>query len=329
VAAGGEYRTLVCAAPVGRGNYEITSVHPDGRLLAVAMGDGIGLWDLTSSKELAFLRSQGSTFVLFEPSGTLLTNGSAGLLRWPVRADPASPGLVRIGQPQKLFVPGPICHIARSHDGGVIAVSQFQGGRVLHADRPDQPITLGPHDDARGVAVSPDGRWVATASFTRTGVKIWDALSGKLLKELPIDLSWVDFSPDGKWLATTGGGLRLWAVGSWQEGPRIGGGNAFAFSRDGKLLAVETGYGAIRMVDPETGREYARLEDPNQDRAFHMSFTPDGTRLVATNGDSQSIHVWDLRLIRQKLAEMALDWNLPPYPPPRREDGNPLRVETD
>ena len=35
------------------------------------------------------------------------------------------------------------------------------------------------------------------------------------------------------------GGLRLWAVGSWAEGPQIGGGAAFAFSPDGKLLAVE------------------------------------------------------------------------------------------
>ncbi len=332
VTAGGEYRTLVRAEAGGGRDYQITSVHPDGRLLAVAMRDGIGFWDLMSGKELAFLESPGSDFVLFEPSGALLTSGVAGLLRWPVQADLTALGLLRIGPPQKLSVPGRICHIARSRDDRVIAVSQFQGGRVLHADRPNQPILLGPHDDARGVAVSPDGRWVVTASFTRTGVKIWDAQSGDFKKELPADGSWVGFSPDGKWLATTGGGLRLWAVGSWQEGPRIGGGT-FAFSPDlkspsGKLLAVDTGFGAIRLVDPETGREYARLEDPAQDRAFHMSFTPDGTRLVVTNGDSRSIHVWDLRMIRQELAKMDLDWDLPPYPP-RAPELKPLRVEVD
>ena len=71
------------------------------------MDDGVGLWDLQSGKELAFLESPGTDFVLFEPSGALLTNGSAGLLRWPVQADAASPGLLRIGPPHKLLRAGP------------------------------------------------------------------------------------------------------------------------------------------------------------------------------------------------------------------------------
>ena len=57
------------------------------------MDDGVGLWDLRSGKELAFLESPGTSFVLFEPSGALLTNGSAGLLRWPVQADAGVAGI--------------------------------------------------------------------------------------------------------------------------------------------------------------------------------------------------------------------------------------------
>src|SRR5205814_1692179 len=159
--------------------------------------------------------------------------GSAGLVRWPVKPDPTAPGLLRIGPPHKLAVSGPVCHVAASRDGRVIAVSQWQGGSILHADRPDQPVPFGPHGDARYVAVSPDGVWVATGSHTGTGVKIWDARSGECKKELPVDHSGVGFSPDGKWLATAGDGPRLWAVGSWQEGPRIGG-VQFAFSPDCK-----------------------------------------------------------------------------------------------
>ena len=175
VAAGGEYRTLVRAAAAGQGFYDRADIRSDGRVLAVGTHDGVGFWDLPSGKELAFLESPGTTYVLFEASGALLTNGSAGLMRWPVQADQASPGLLRIGPPHKLSVPGPICHIATSGDGRVIAVSQFQGGRVLHAERPDQPVPIGPHDDARYVAVSRDGRWVVTGSHNGTGVKIWDA----------------------------------------------------------------------------------------------------------------------------------------------------------
>ncbi|HMC65742.1 MAG TPA: hypothetical protein VKI65_12450, partial [Gemmataceae bacterium] len=183
VAACREYRTLVRAAAAGKGSYQITAIRSDGRLLAVAMLDGVGLWDLTSGMELAFIKSPASNFVLFEPSGALLTNGSAGLLRWPIRAEPAAPGVLRIGPPHKLCVPGPICHVACSADGRVIALSQFLGGQVLHADRPDQPVRLEPHDDARYVAVSPDGRWVGTGSHHGTEVKVWNAQCGELVKE--------------------------------------------------------------------------------------------------------------------------------------------------
>ena len=111
---------------------------------------------------------------------------------------------------------------------------------------------------------------------------------------------------------------------------QIGGGAAFAFSPDSKLLAVETGHGAVRLVDPDTGREYARLENPNQDRAGFLSFSPDGTQLVTTKGDSQSIHVWDLRAIREQLVKMGLDWDLPPYPPaPKVDETQPLRIQVE
>src|SRR5262249_26228774 len=75
-------------------------------------------------------------------------------------------------------------------------------------------------------------------------------------------------------------------------------------------------------------REYARLEDPNEDRATGLAFSPDGARLVAI-GESQALHVWDLRAIRAGLAARELDWDLPPLPPPTAESAAclPLRVE--
>jgi tetratricopeptide (TPR) repeat protein len=109
---------------------------------------------------------------------------------------------------------------------------------------------------------------------------------------------------------------------------RKSGGTDFAFSPNSKLLAVETGYGVVRLVDPDTGREYARLEDPNQALSV-ISFTPDGSQLVTTNHDS-SVHVWNLRTIREELAKMGLDWDLPPYPsPPRIENRQPLQIQID
>src|SRR5262249_6440060 len=105
---------------------------------------------------------------------------------------------------------------------------------------------------------------------------------------------------------------------------------AVAFSPDSKILAFETGSGVIRLVEPNTGREWARLVDPDQERAFYLTFSPDGTQLVSTSGDSKSIHVWDLRAVRTRLAAMGLDWGLPPYEPGKDGDAaKPLEVTVD
>jgi WD40 repeat protein len=102
-----------------------------------------------------------------------------------------------------------------------------------------------------------------------------------------------------------------------------------AFSRDGNLLAFETNNGSILLVDPETGRKYARLENPNQDRAMCLAFTPDGRRLVSNN-DHMYINVWELPVIRAELAAMGLDWELPPFPPPVAVDSvNRWQMEVD
>jgi WD40 repeat protein len=157
------------------------------------------------------------------------------------------------------------------------------------------------------------------------GAKVWDAATGELARELRVPGSReVTFSPDGRWLMTNGGGCRLWEVGSWMEGPKVGGASG-CFSPDGRLLAVEDPPGAIRLVHPESGREVARLEAPEQTRLMPHCFTLDGTRLIAGGYDSRALHVWDLRLIRKELVRLGLDWDAPPYP--EAADGAPEPIE--
>ena len=89
-------------------------------------------------------------------------------------------------------------------------------------------------------------------------------------------------------------------------------------------------HGAVRLVDPDTGREYARLENPNQDRAFFLSFSPDGTQLVTTKGDSQSIHVWDLRPSGSGWPKWAWTGTCPTYAPaPEVNKSQPLQIQVD
>jgi len=329
IAAGREYRTLAIKAEITQKPFFHPSIHREGRLLAVGLYGGVGLWDLASGSELRSISLPGDNYAMFEPSGSLLTNCPAGLFRWTVQADQLQAGCLKLGPPEKLSMPGSIYDLASSEDGSVIATAQSSGGFALHANRPNQPLRLAPHKDSRFIAVSPNGKLVATGSHGFKSVMIWEAETGKLVKSLP-GIGWrLNFSPDGKWLGTVADGYHLWEVGSWREGPKIGGGEGADFSPGGKMLAVESGMGAIRLVDPGTGLEFARLEDPNQDRAGRISFSPDGTKLIATTGDSQSIHVWDLRAIRDKLADMNLDWGLPTYAPSKPDTLPTLNIEVD
>jgi hypothetical protein len=81
-------------------------------------------------------------------------------------------------------------------------------------------------------------------------------------------------------------------------------------------LAIDT-LGVIPLVDRSTGREYARLDDPHGGTIVPVSFTPDGTRLIAIGQEPvRGIRVWDLRLLRERLRELDLDWDGDEFPPP-------------
>jgi WD40 repeat protein len=325
VGAGRDYRTLT-RTNLPRG-FTYRSAAVGGKkqqLLAVAMNDGVGFWNLDTGAELPFLpRPDGVDQVLFEPSGTLLTlEDRSGVNRWVVPGDFARRGGGRLGPPRKLPFPPGGNTIAQSRDGRVLAMAvratigkeRWAGTWVLHADRPKRLVRLDPKAEAAHLAVSPDGRWVATATHLDDTLKIWKARSGRLVRILKQGggVALCQFSPDGKWLATGLDGSRLWAVDvePWKEGPRLRPGETVSpvFSPDSKVIAHDSNTGTVRLVDAASGNEIAHLPDPHLDIAKPL-FTPDGTRLITlTNGNVRGIHIWDLRSIRKELAMLGLDW---------------------
>jgi WD40 repeat protein len=108
-------------------------------------------------------------------------------------------------------------------------------------------------------------------------------------------------------------------VGSWEPGPVIRVAASIvipaAFSRDGGLMAVSDISRTVRLVDPATGREIATLAAPDSGLHTRLCFSPDGSQLAVAT-ETQTIQLWDLRLIRRQLATMNLDWDLTP-PAPR------------
>jgi serine/threonine protein kinase/tetratricopeptide (TPR) repeat protein/WD40 repeat protein len=313
-----------------------TALDPQGRLLAVSVQSGSAFLDLVSGEEVGLLLLPGNSPLAFEPSGALLTKGSAGLLRWPVTAE-AHTRQRRYGPPEQLYPQtNHDCHGA-SADCRVLAIPlphSDQGAIVLHRNS-KRIVPVGPQQDVRNCAVSPDRRWVATGSHSLwegAGAKVWDARTGKHVANLPVPgLCPVHFSPDGpdgKWLATGGGGVRLWRVGTWRPGAVVSssGSQTFAFAPDGRLLAVRDDPGIVRLIRVGTGKELARLTAPVECRLNPWGFTPDGTRLI-TLGEDRAVHVFDLAAIRRQLRELGLDWDLPPYRPGAAGSGDPRRAQ--
>ncbi|HMF15098.1 MAG TPA: hypothetical protein VKE94_22440, partial [Gemmataceae bacterium] len=319
---GREYRTLVAGvtARVQVKDYRTCSVHPGGRLLAVGSHQGFSLQDLAMGRELAFF--PGNCPVLsFEPSGSLLVNLSTGLYRWPIRFDPTATNRLRVGPPEHVPVPliPMVSAFATSAAGDVLAATDFEGALVWQRDRPRDLIRLRPHNDCRTVAVSPDGALVATGSHNGTGLKVWDARTGKLVRTFLDHTSWTTpwFSSDGSKLFNKDG--ESWRTDDWSEGPKAEG-QWFACARpESKLAAWSRQTGVVILFDPASSREYARLEDPHLDGYLGFAFSPDGSLLVGSTEDSRCIHVWDLRRICQGLQELGLDWDAPPFPAAKPE----------
>ena len=170
-----------------------------------------------------------------------------------------------------------------------------------HVLTPSGLLQLGPLEDCRNLAVSPDGLWLATGSHGKNGAQVWSLRDAKKVAHLAVEGTvGVLFSPDGKWLMTKYSPCRLWPVGSWSEARQIGG-TGHCFSPDGGMLAVQDAGRIIRLVETETGRTLAQLESPDLCEVGSAVFTPDGSRLVVTTSDGPAVHVWDLRRIGRQL----------------------------
>jgi RNA polymerase sigma factor (sigma-70 family) len=292
------------------------ALSPDGKTVAAGtVYNTIRLWDVASGREL-FPDPPGHSAsvngVAYSPDGKLLI--SAGENRQVWLWDTAS------GKPVRQIRVASARGVAWSPDGGRFALmsSSYKDIHVCDVASGKELFRL-PHGDVWGVnglAYSPDGKTIVSASWTVKGkhevicnLNFWDASTGRLRHRssiMGIRSDCLALRGDGRTLAIGGASdrerIRLWDLERDEEILALGGHehviSSLVFSPDGRTLASGSVDRTVRFWEVATGKEIAVLKGHKQEVAT-VAFSPDG-RLVASGGGmhaagggAHEIRLWD------------------------------------
>jgi len=279
---------------------------PDDRHLASAAEDGTArLWNVEDSAVTRILRHP------------LRVNGVAWKADGSGLATVSADAILRIwssttGTIEQQFVGhrDVVWSVTRLPADCFVTASADSTARVWGVDEGIQPMMQCGSDDGvgvRGVACSPDGWLVATAT-AQGRLGLWDLETCGVVREMPAirgRVNAVDFSPSGDLVAAAcgDGSLRLYAVADASPVGRLDvhSGPVFAvdFSPDGRRIATagtdreEAGIerGVVRIVShPLDSGSMVTLPHPL--RVHGVAWSPDGRRLATACADGL-VREWD------------------------------------
>jgi WD40 repeat protein/serine/threonine protein kinase len=305
---------------------------PDGKAAATLSPNGrVRLWELPTARELDApalpararpgpVRTEGgSVLELALDAGhklsltALHSSPQAGprLFRWDQGGEPGDEVTLPALSPASVVAYAPA---ART---GLVApnLSFLEGPRVLQQKHLDlatgEEKVLFELPGVVPVATTPDGKYLATRPEKGGGVRVCDALTGKLAWEerdaLP---SGYAFSPDGRWLsAVKGKQVRVLETATGKERLALADAQSVVslqpvFSPDGRLLAVVEAGETVRVYDLESGDPGKAVEvaaaPKGGRRVTALAFAADSKHLfLGLEAEQGSVLVWDLAAAKE------------------------------
>ncbi|KAJ8129608.1 hypothetical protein O1611_g4022 [Lasiodiplodia mahajangana] len=276
---------------------------PSGETLAIGIGysqDHIQLWDVaTSVCRLTFSGDTSSVHtVAFSPDGNTLASCSHYYksMLWNLASDMRHQTL-------------------KGHTGRVTGIA-FASNSLLVSGSDDGTIglwdvttgvrqqTIEPQKGAIwAVAVSPDGKTLASSTSRDWTVSLWNVGDGAHIRSLEGHNSYVRsivFSPDGKTLASASDDetVRLWDLTSTALSYKTFKGhtlsvNAVAFSPNGEMLASASDDRTVRLWDTTAPSDSGEML---QDRTLAVAISPNG-KILASVSRPGLLRLWDVTTI--------------------------------
>jgi cytochrome c len=274
------------------------------------------LLPLAVSAAQAQLRGHGGPVraLAISPDGTQAVSGSfdTSAIRWSLKRNVAE-------------------QVMRFHDDAVNAVAYLKDGRIVTGgadahiaiwtpgkQKPDTVLN-GHTGPIVGLALSPDGKTLASASWDHT-VRLWPLAGGsvgRVLKGNAQNVNGVAFSPDNKHVISAGYDttLRIWSLGGDGEivrrlpSPL----NTVAVEPDGEIVAAGA-TGKVFFLSPK-GEVRSEVE-ASPTPVIQIALSPDG-KLVAAAGVRGSVAVIDRKarkLVRTLIGPGLPVWSVAFFP---------------
>jgi WD40 repeat protein len=268
------------------GKLEPLCFSDDGKLLAVADGEIMRVWETTkwTERERQETDHKKVAFPSFADKRMYQENTFGSHYLWDLAElkKQAVPENWRTGYWTALSPDGK--RLATSGEKATIFLRDVATGKELNR------VELAGQKDCAvsGLCFSPNGKLLAVGG-RGIDVRCLDSETGKetvRFGDQQVDYTKLAFSPDGKRLAVTSErGVRLWEVSSGKEllpsSASLHAIRAVEFSPDGKQLAFGDGQW-LRLFDTTSRKQVWRSAE-ERDYAQRIAFAPDGKTLVAGN----------------------------------------------